>query len=72
LSPTPCADERWLFDSEEYEAIFTAFDNHNYEQAGSILERGAQHVVVCGNCGRFYLSKGKDSNEYYGFLPEKS
>ena len=69
LSPVPCPNERFLIGSMEMEKVFDALDE-NASSAETILETQTQSVIVCDRCGRFYLSKSDDSNEYAVLVPE--
>jgi hypothetical protein len=47
-------------------------DSQAYKQAEQMLEEKTLSVVICDSCGRHYVSKGEDSNEYQAFVPENT
>lgn len=51
------------------EEVFDALDE-SASRAETLLENAAVGVVVCDVCGRYYISKGKDSNAYVALVPE--
>jgi hypothetical protein len=70
LSTIPCPSEKWLIESADFFAIIEALDSQDYKQAEQMLEEKTLSVVTCDNCGRYYVSKGNDSVEYFAFVPE--
>ncbi len=71
LSPVPCPQEKFLIDGDDFNAILELMDGNEYQQAVSMLEEKAVSVIVCDTCGRHYLRKDQDSNEYWAFVREE-
>lgn len=71
LSPVPCPNEYSLISDRDMEAVFDAMDAAP-SSAVDLLEAAATSVIVCDVCGRYYISKGKESVEYTVLSPETS
>jgi hypothetical protein len=72
LSLIPCPSEKLLIGSADYETILEFLENQAYNEAEKMLETNALSVIICDNCGRYYVSKGKDSDEYRALVPENT
>ena len=64
LSPIPCPNEFALISGADMEAVFSALEDSPLT-AENLLETVATSVIVCDVCGRYYISKGKDSSDYF-------
>ncbi|QDT30601.1 hypothetical protein Enr10x_59690 [Gimesia panareensis] len=69
LTPIPCSNEYSLISDSDIESVFSAIESSPSE-AGELLESVTINVVVCDVCGRYYISKGKESVEYEVLVPE--
>jgi hypothetical protein len=57
--------------SEDFENVLELLENGTSDIV-EFLEQHSVSVVVCDRCGRYYISKGLDSNEYDVLVPERS
>ena len=59
-----------MISAEDLETVFDQM-SESPEQAESLLEEKTVSVIVCDNCGRYFISKA-DSNEYICLIPENT
>jgi rubrerythrin len=71
LSPVPCPEEKFLIDGADFYAVIEAIASQPYKQAIDMLEEKTRSVLVCAECGRHYVSKGHDSEEYWAYVREQ-
>lgn len=69
LSTVPCPNGYSLISDADMEVVYDALEDAP-STAEALLEKVARGVVICDVCGRYYISKGKESVDYFVLSPE--